>query len=293
MIRERNGIKELEIFWSFERDITLPKFNKQIKSVQGNFISFNSAEGSWDSSDDESYVRMNIFKKFFLFLYKKFVLPHKIKKINDRALTTILNFFTSLASNFSELSPLGEIADVYEKAYTNAVSSGQKALQEKIKNILDVARTEAHLIENGLTKYINEDQIIEFYEAAYSHKNLKLTWIKNFARVIPTNLIELKKQLDEKELFDNYVILHYDPYNDATILTKKEKEVKKDPILFGVMEHSRKLYYIGDWKDEYCDLTLEDMFTSLGEKVLEINNDNLKTYINTAGEYKQKREKIS
>lgn len=66
----------------------------------------------------------------------------------------------------------------------------------------------------------------------------------------------------------------------------------KDPILFGVMEHSRKLYYIGDWKDEYCDLTLEDMFTSLGEKVLEINNDNLKTYINTAGEYKQKREKI-
>ena len=32
------------------------------------------------------------------------------------------------------------------------------------------------------------------------------------------------------------------------------------------------------------------MFEELGEKVLEINNKNLKTYINKAGDYQQRRK---
>jgi len=34
------------------------------------------------------------------------------------------------------------------------------------------------------------------------------------------------------------------------------------------------------------------MFEELGEKVLEVNNKSLKTYINKAGEYHQRRKKL-
>lgn len=57
------------------------------------------------------------------------------------------------------------------------------------------------------------------------------------------------------------------------------QKAKKDPILFGVIRNSDKLYYIADWVDEYCDLTLEKMFETLQDKVLEINNTSVKSFI--------------
>ena len=87
------------------------------------------------------------------------------------------------------------------------------------------------------------------------------------------------------------MILHYDPNNDATNITEKEKELRKDPILFGVLENSKKLYYVGDWKDEYCNLTLETMFAELGEDILTMNNKSVKTFINSGGTYMPKRNK--
>ena len=42
---------------------------------------------------------------------------------------------------------------------------------------------------------------------------------------------------------------------------------------------SKKLYYIADWKDEYCDLTLDEMFEKIGGNVGEVNNESVKTFI--------------
>ena len=159
--------------------------------------------------------------------------------------------------------------------------------------MLNVVRGEAHLIQMGVKYYVSNEQVCDFYEAVDEDKNLKLTWIEHFVKVIPTEIVELKAEIDMRGVFDNYVILHYDPDGNATSLTKEEIEVKKDPILFGVIENSKRLYYIGDWKDDYCDLTLEDMFEQLGEKTLEINNKNLKTYINKVGDYEQMRKKLT
>jgi hypothetical protein len=46
-------------------------------------------------------------------------------------------------------------------------------------------------------------------------------------------------------------------------MTKAEVEKAKDPILFGVVKGTRNLYYIGDWIDEYCDLTLDKFLSVL------------------------------
>ena len=310
MIREFNGIKELSIFWSFVVDENLPKYKKDVKvetDRNGNTISFNNSDvpmmgGSWGSVDgDEVVTRKDLIKKPLLqriitWFYDKFVTKESAKRKETeeqklRSQQTILEFFTSLATNFKHLTPIGEVAEHYENALEQANETGQVSLQEKLKNIMDVARTETHLIQSDLKSYVTEGQIIDFYEATDRDKNLKLTWVKNFVKVIPSDIVDLKRDLDTKELFDNYVVLHYDPNNDATDITEAEKEIKKDPILFGVLENSRKLYYIGDWKDDYCDLTLEDMFVELEEEVLTINNRTVKTFINNGGSHTPKRKK--
>ena len=73
-------------------------------------------------------------------------------------------------------------------------------------------------------------------------------------------------QNDKLWVFDNYVILHFDKTGDATEMTVKEKEKAKDPILFGVTKYSRKLFYVADWTDEYCDLTLEKFLKQLKQE---------------------------
>ena len=45
--------------------------------------------------------------------------------------------------------------------------------------------------------------------------------------------------------------------------TPAEEIKKRDPIVFGVIAGSNKLYYITDWVDEYCDLTLAKFVDTL------------------------------
>lgn len=327
MISERSkraGIKELKIFDNFKVDRTLPKYSGKesvdddgsiIFNIENNnFIggatnsSTNSNqvmmsmpdEGvpmeSWGSTgvvfSDESMERLNIFKRLKIaFTLKKRIEREKAKKRKEN-LITIRDYFLTLSEGFSELTPLAEIADHYEKAILQADQLGQKSLVEKLKDMLDVVRGEAHLIQMSVKFYVTNDQVCDFHESVDEDDDLKLTWIEQFVKIIPNEIVKLKAEIDKRGVFDNYVILHYDPNGDATSLTKEEIEIKKDPILFGVIKNSKRLYYVGDWKDDYCDLTLENMFEQLGEKTLEINNKNLKTYINKVGDYEQRRKKI-
>jgi hypothetical protein len=194
-------------------------------------------------------------------------------------LISITEFFLGLTQSHQELTPIAEISEHYEKALLQAKTLGQVALAQKLADAVQVVRGEAHLIVVGLKQYVTERQVVDFYEKTGEDKCLKLTWIKNFNRIIPEDVYDAKKKADERKIFDNYVILHYDPLNTGEVMTKEEVEKKKDPILFGLIKNSRKLYYVADWKDDYCQLTLEEMFSVLGEKVLKINNKNVKTFI--------------
>lgn len=45
---------------------------------------------------------------------------------------------------------------------------------------------------------------------------------------------------------------------------KKRYLSKKDPILFGLMTERRVLYFVGDWVDDFCNLTLDQIADVLG-----------------------------
>lgn len=295
---KRVGMKELAIFDFFEIDTNLPKHRKDKDDTEGTKMAWGGVDGSvpqvWTNVPTNDMtgisgimingveVKPPLRARIAGWLLRKIqdsksTQEQKLKK--NRKLISITEFFTEVTKSYEELTPIAEIAEHYEKALVQAKVMGQVALLQRLADLMDAVKGEAVLIAMGLKKYVTEKQIIDFYEKVGEDKNLKLSWIKNFNRIIPEEVYAVKKDVDERKIFDNYVILHYDPQNNGEKMTKEEKEKKKDPILFGVIKNSRKLYYVADWKDDYCDLTLEEMFKVLKEKVLKINNKTVKTFI--------------
>ena len=303
---KRAGLKELEIFDNFEVDKNLPKYHSEnggakVEEFRG--LTAVGANNSWVSINSDTSTALatpqiwiapsnerdqNVVFENGHYAYKtpkkslkKFLLNLlDDKKVDNPKRITVVDFFTNVTKSCEELTIVAKIAKYYEDAMKQSVTMGQTALTQKLKDNLDVVKGESVLVAAGLKKYVTEKQVIDYYEKVGSDKNLKITWIKNFGRIIPAKIYEIKKEIDERMIFDNYVVLHYDPKDDGTKLTKEEVEKKKDPILFGVIKNSRKLYFIADWKDDYCELTLDEMFKVLKGKVLEINNKSVKTYIN-------------
>jgi hypothetical protein len=297
---KRVGLKELAIFDYFEIDQNLPKHRKEKcdndlaeKVGWGNDgvtpqvwvnapTNENTINGISGIMINGIEIKQPLKVRIAGWLLKKIqknqsTQEEKLKR--TQKLISIVEFFTQLTKSYEELTPIAEIAEHYEKALVQAKTMGQIALLQRLIDLMDTVKGEAVLIAMGLKKYVTEKQVIEFYEKVGEDKNLKLSWIKHFNRIIPEEVYNIKKDVDERKIFDNYVILHYDPKNNGEKPTKEEIEKRKDPILFGVIRNSRKLYYIADWKDEYCDLTLEEMFKILKGKVLQINNKSVKTFI--------------
>lgn len=303
MIVTSDNKKVLKIFENFEINQnllkhtrkTLPTVNKAFLSddIENEiyldpttpstpFISFQNSTSSTTfinpsggivfGSPNEGSKEKTSFNNFFQKLFDK------VRNKRKYDLISLQTFFTRIPLKNLESSL--DVIKYYENSITHAEKVGQVSLKERLLKNLNVVRAEIALIDNSITKFVSEEQLVDLYQQSNISQNLKLTWIKNFVKIIPTNILEIKEKVDVLEIFDNYVILHYDPNNDATSMTEEEIELKKDPILFGVFKDSRKLYYIADWVDEYCDLTLEKMFNLLGENVLEINNESVKSFIN-------------
>jgi hypothetical protein len=271
----------LSIFDNFRINDQLSKFNS--KDDKKSRILPNTNE-SWGLSINNGSVGIDMMSDYD---EKKNTVIDKVKRLFKRKNKTsvktthkkLLTFFSEIVKNINTLVDLSDSISHYENLIKQAVQLNQTALKENLEKKLIVIKNEIILYTNGITKFITERQLVDFYKKTDENKNLKLTWIKNYIRLIPSEVLDIKNNIDKLEVFDNYVILHYDPDNIATDLTEKEKEIAKDPILFGVFENSNKLYFIADWKDDYCDLTLDDIIKTLGEKVYKINNNTLKSYI--------------
>lgn len=175
---------------------------------------------------------------------------------------SIEEFFSSVKHSAQEITVVKKRAAGYEKAIANARAAGQKALVEQLDGGLNAYKMETHLLALGLKKFISEESIVDFYKK--SKRGLRLDWVRNFSRTIPEDIVAKKARCDELGIFDNYCVLHYDPGTKSFAETRQEKAARKDPILFGLMRDRRVLYVIGDWVDEVCDLTLDQLAEVLG-----------------------------
>ena len=85
-----------------------------------------------------------------------------------------------------------------------------------------------------------------------------------------------KKKIDTDKLlvFDNYAVLYYDPNIDPFRKIKDEEVKRKaaDPILFGMITGSNKLYYVTDWIYDDDDITIEKVEKIIGRNSRVIND---------------------
>ena len=163
----------------------------------------------------------------------------------------------------------------YIVALKQAHDMGQESLAQNLISSMFINKYESILYAGGIRHKVTEEQVVNFVKKA--EKGVRLDYIKNFVRPLPESAVAAKKSADKLLVFDNYVILHFDPELKSFAETLEEQEKKRqkkaDPIMFGVISGSKDLYYITDWIDDYCDLTLDKFVEVAGLEDKDISID--------------------
>lgn len=154
-----------------------------------------------------------------------------------------------------------------EKAFDKAVESGQDALAEKFLNEVAREARESVIYSKGIKMFIEREDLFK-HKRNIRDGHISDTLLKYYTRVIPKSVIEKKKKVESA--FDDFVIFHY--YNPELEekrekkqkMSESEKSAMRDPILFGIIKETNRLYFVDDWEDEFCDLTFDEIVDVVG-----------------------------
>ena len=109
------------------------------------------------------------------------------------------------------------------------------------------------------------------YIGNIASRDVKVTHLENYTRLIPDEIID--KVAKTKDLFTDYFVVFTD-YTGKEERKIETVERNKDPILLGAFiekdnDHNidfvERMYYLGDWEDEFCDLTLDKLVAEYEE----------------------------
>lgn len=137
--------------------------------------------------------------------------------------------------------------------------TGQTRSLQKLNFLVDVLCKEEKLVELGITTFVYKD-VIEDYIENISNDVVKIIELSRYIREIPDEIVEIISKT--KNIFDEMYVVFTDYTGKEERKTKQERR-DKDPILFGCFKNSSivadRFYVLGDWVDEYCDLTLDKL----------------------------------
>lgn len=215
--------------------------------------------GSWNTND-----------------YIQFVVE---QKNNPKGISPQL-YFTYVKKKFGSIETmrLNQRLKKLEAAFNKAVEGGQEALGKKLLTELVRETRESAMYAKGIKHFIERDDLHK-----YKHKirdgHISDTKLKDFTRKIPDDVLKRKKEVEF--LFDDFYVYHYWNQKEADKVEKKqkmdpeEKARMKDPILFGVIKESNRLYFIADWEDEHCDLSFDELVDAIAkdDEAFEINRN--------------------
>lgn len=150
---------------------------------------------------------------------------------------------------------------------------GQKESLKKLCFLADTLKKEEQLIEMGITTYVYKS-VVEDYIEHVADKTVKIVELSRYMREIPDELVETVEKT--KPLFDEFYVLFTD-YTGKEERTVEKERRDKDPILFGVFKNQSnvadRFYFLGDWVDEFCDLTLDKMIETYSAYTKEKNGE--------------------
>lgn len=135
-------------------------------------------------------------------------------------------------------------------------------------------------------------KLVEEYIDNVANDTVKIIELENYEREIPDEIVEIWSKVKDK--FDKAYVLFTDYTGKVERQVEKERR-EKDPILFGTFQDKSsrtvidRFYYIGDWEDEHCNLTLDKMVN----EVLKKKNKNIRFTIKTPEDIQELKKQLS
>lgn len=172
-------------------------------------------------------------------------LKEKVNEMDDKTLNILYNNALNLVEKYKK--------------------TGQKKAIKKLIFHLETIMKEKQIIDLGVTKYVYKNDIEDYIEDVASNQ-VVIKDLASYERDIPNEIVEVIEKV--KPYFDEFYVVYTDYTGKDSKQVQKERR-EKDPILFGVFMNrnkavqSERFYYIGDWVDEYCDLTLDKMVAEM------------------------------
>lgn len=165
---------------------------------------------------------------------------------------------------------LEQILEYAEKQFKKFEIMDQKEAANICKKYIDMFIKEIDIVNAGFTKYVRKKDVEE-YMTKISEKCVFCCEIADYPRDIPDEIVD--KVAPYLKLFDHIYIIFTD-YTQKVSKSIDKKTREKDPIMFGALDIIKgstpvvgpRFYYIADWVDEYCELTLEQMLSDFSVK---------------------------
>lgn len=214
---------------------------KQQFAEQTNFT--NITMGGWKEADNATILANEYFNG----------VKTKSQKLIDAKVLEELNY---LPAQIEEL-----------------VQLGQTGLADKLKKNIVFLVKERILVANGFDTYVYRNDVTRYIDLV-KDKKVFICELEKFPRLIPESAKKLLLKAKALNVFKDFWVVYVDYTGDSDkVLTEKDKAERKknrDPIIFGTFEKPEKanidkMYFICDWTDEYCDLTLDKMVKKLVE----------------------------
>lgn len=144
---------------------------------------------------------------------------------------------------------------------------------EGLRRLNFLAKTsikEAELIKRGYDDFIWKRKLDEVLDPADT--SVKICELEEFTRVLPEEAVKIVE--DTNDLFSAYFVMFTD-YTGKEDRKRATIERNKDPILFGAfveedkshnIDFGERMYPLYSWKDEYCELTLDELVSQYREE---------------------------
>ncbi len=162
-----------------------------------------------------------------------------------------------------------DLRQVYENA-VNMIKryeiTGQQKPIDKLKFLLQIIELEIPIVKAGYNQFVYRWDVEEYIDKI-SDESVFIIDMKNYEREFPDEVID--KIVKAKEVFGDNLYVIYTDYTGKTQRKVAKERREKDPILFGALVRDNiaydRFYYICDWVDEYCDLTLDRLVNNWNE----------------------------
>lgn len=188
-----------------------------------------------------------------------------------------------------------ELQEIKSKI-SSAKALGQTILVDKLNGLLSDLKREQDILEKvdseGL-KFIYLEQLKKYIKSV-ENKVTKIVNLEDYERIIPENNVKEILKYKNANIFDKYIVVFNDTTNFMENSKVKEevervKDEAKDPIVFGcfynevtvngnkVKQPGDKLYFITEWEDEDCNISLSEIIDKSIEYKGELDEIELET----------------